>query len=507
LLQNSVNSQQNCTFSLKTTGWTIITDELYTCEFLTDLPDANSIIQNVEGEHVDSKTKADVQIFSFANKELTFFPTSLINEFPALIGIKIDWTNLEYIGNNDLKDLPLLKYIGVTNSKLSYLPKNIFKDNVNLEIIDLKANPIVFIEGDVFATITVAGVKLVDFTGFTCALTLSTANEATFSELKAEITAGKCLEQATSVLETYVPRLRTELSKNYLLDEKNLLQQEEINELKVNASVLQSELDTLEGDLETCSSSLTTSQEGLGTCSSENDQCKKDLEQQIDLTKPVNGTCRFMNYNDIYSCVANNISIETAADQVKEWSGDHKEGKTAASILSLVIKDLNVKLLPRNVATTFTALNTLVVENTGLSSVTKADLTGYEKLVEISLTMNNLTVIEVGSLDGLVKLEVVILSQNRIQALPLKFFEKLTLLKHLDVSSNDITQLRYDLIPATNSIQKFYANGLYLKNIDYSLIYRLKKAAIIQFSGSSCNETKIETDTFISFFNLVLENC
>jgi Leucine-rich repeat (LRR) protein len=453
-----------------------VTEDLYTCEFEDDLPpNVITKIENVAGTHNPvTNDESNVKAFSLVNNTLTLFPTGLDTEFPALVGIKFQNTPLEFISNNDLKLLVDLKYIGITNAKLQFLPTDVFKLNINLEVVDLSGNPIQFIEGNIFATIVAATVKFIDLSEFPCELDQVTASDSSaFTALKSELQSGKCTAA---------------------------LIKEQIEELESASGKLITQLSN-------CTATRDTFKTENDQCLQANAKCLKDLEEKTDLMTPANGTCKFMNFENLYTCIANDISILSTADQVKVWSGTHKVGQSDSKVLSLVIKDLNVKLLPKNVTTTFTALNTLIVDKTGLSSISKADLAGYNNLVKMVITSNNIESIEASSFDGLTKVEVLNLSGNKIQALPLKFFDKMTALAYLDISSNDITQLRYDLVPAKNSIEEFYANGINLKSFDYSLVYRLKKADIIEFSGLVCNQTKTRTNSFISFFNRILDDC
>jgi Leucine-rich repeat (LRR) protein len=86
-------------------------------------------------------------------------------------------------------------------------------------------------------------------------------------------------------------------------------------------------------------------------------------------------------------------------------------------------------------------------------------------------------------------------------------------LSHLDLSDNLLTELKSDLLTATNNIREFYARNNNLTKIDVYFIWRLKTCFKIDFQGNPRNENcKLEFDSsdgknFDDFFNDFVELC
>lgn len=129
----------------------------YLCNVLTDFGKINPKVIEVTGTHINTgalKTNADVEMVAIIGKELIYFPagfTATTIFGTQLTHFYIDKSSIASITIDDLRPFgATLEYFGITNSKISYLTKDIFTDNTGLELLDFQGNPITFIESDTF---------------------------------------------------------------------------------------------------------------------------------------------------------------------------------------------------------------------------------------------------------------------------------------------------------------------------------------------------------------------
>lgn len=111
-------------------------------------------ITGVFGDHKSGKSNDDVINFKSEDHVANYFPHNLTNFFKNLQIIQINNASLTEIHNLDLKELgsKLTKFEALNNS-IKILEFDLFKNNPNLEIIDLSNNKINHIDDGVFTSL------------------------------------------------------------------------------------------------------------------------------------------------------------------------------------------------------------------------------------------------------------------------------------------------------------------------------------------------------------------
>lgn len=137
----------NCRYDLSD-FWSF--DESYRCYVLSiDTPE-NAVITNLTGTHMTNKANHHEIFFHCATENLLFFPIGLEKIYKNLIGFHIINCEITEIKQSDLKMYTKLKYLAIRGNKIEYLEDDIFKYNVNLEVIDFENNDIIRIGLQVF---------------------------------------------------------------------------------------------------------------------------------------------------------------------------------------------------------------------------------------------------------------------------------------------------------------------------------------------------------------------
>lgn len=135
------------------TDWSPIND-VYFCDLNESLaiPNPNTDVTSVTGDHADQKSLADVKGFRAYNKTLHYLPQGLEKYFVAdkIIFIAIWGTGLKEIRQIDLAPYTKMKFFSAFNNDVQVIEQDLFKFNKNIEFISLSKNKIKFIDGNAF---------------------------------------------------------------------------------------------------------------------------------------------------------------------------------------------------------------------------------------------------------------------------------------------------------------------------------------------------------------------
>lgn len=101
-------------------------------------------------DHIENKSNLDVGSIWMDNTKIFFFPIHLEKIFPNLIAISITNCNMIEIHQADIKSLPQLQAIDLSDNKITVLENDLFKFNLNLNRLNLSGNKIIEVKLNVF---------------------------------------------------------------------------------------------------------------------------------------------------------------------------------------------------------------------------------------------------------------------------------------------------------------------------------------------------------------------
>ena len=120
---------------------------LYDCEIMsgTIVNEADIDVKSVIGEHTDGNSDEDVQSLSIRNKAHYHMPHDIEDYFENLVCLDIFKVQLQEIHQEDLERFPGLKYLSLADNLITVLDRYLFKNNLDLEVIQLRDNKIKFV--------------------------------------------------------------------------------------------------------------------------------------------------------------------------------------------------------------------------------------------------------------------------------------------------------------------------------------------------------------------------
>jgi carboxypeptidase N regulatory subunit/peroxidase len=128
-----------------------------------------------------------------------------------------------------------------------------------------------------------------------------------------------------------------------------------------------------------------------------------------------------------------NTSDEESADEV---FGIHEQGKTLEDVKLLLIQDQTVLKLPKNIQKFFPNLEGLIVDNSSLREISKADLVNFPKLKLLFIGRNKIDKIESDLFEGCFDIEYLIFINNFTRKIGADILAPLAKLKFANFSQN-----------------------------------------------------------------------
>lgn len=114
----------------------------YTCRAAVFALEDEFYLHEVGFDHLEGKSKYDVEVFDVQNQTFRYIPKNLDEFFPNLKCINWYNSDLTSISSDDLKPFPDLVRLGVWLNNLESLDGDLFKYTPKLKIIDFEENHI-----------------------------------------------------------------------------------------------------------------------------------------------------------------------------------------------------------------------------------------------------------------------------------------------------------------------------------------------------------------------------
>lgn len=136
-------------------------------------------------------------------------------------------------------------------------------------------------------------------------------------------------------------------------------------------------------------------------------------------------------------CATNNLVVKNESEIVKSISGnffgivDYKQIKTFR-----IDSSPELEYLPSGIEKFFSALERIIITETGLKVLRSGDLRNLTKLKQVVIARNILTEIEENSFEFNADIESIDFSENKISSIPRNILKPLRHLKSIDLSEN-----------------------------------------------------------------------
>lgn len=156
------------------------------------------------------------------------------------------------------------------------------------------------------------------------------------------------------------------------------------------------------------------------------------------------------NNNILYTCEVTAASITEPGTDITNFKGCHIPGKSNIDVEAISFDNIEVKYFPRRISETFPNLIALQIENCGLRSISRSDLSGLENLNDVSIVDNDLVGLPNDLFENFHKLTAISLDGNRLEFLSSQLL--------IPVINNDLICVRlHDNI----SIDAFFEPGIH----------------------------------------------
>lgn len=124
--------------------------------------------------------------------------------------------------------------------------------------------------------------------------------------------------------------------------------------------------------------------------------------------------------------------------------GDHAKGRTNRDVEVFVIGKVNLGEFPQGIGGVFPSLVQLVIENCGITRISRDDFAGLGNVKFLYLTQNRISELENDVFTNVRGLQHLDLSQNLLRVVHPMAIELLTRLQHLDLRRNPTIDKKWD---------------------------------------------------------------
>lgn len=127
----------------------VVLGDVYLCQpqVISD-EDDSGVLENVLGEHLESKTNDDVGMLNVYQQNLSFIPKDIPDFFPNLRGLNWHESDLAKLSSEDLKPFPKLLYLGMRFTQLTTVDSDLFEHTPNLQYITFAGSQIHHVGAD-----------------------------------------------------------------------------------------------------------------------------------------------------------------------------------------------------------------------------------------------------------------------------------------------------------------------------------------------------------------------
>ncbi|CRL01862.1 CLUMA_CG015451, isoform A [Clunio marinus] len=144
-------------------NWLAIGNKYTSTISSSSITEPNTIIQKIDGQHLNGKNDRDVEAIRFSDTTVNYFPNALNKIFPNLKSVEIYKCGLKSITRRDLIGLENVQRLSCGNNNISSLPDNLFRNMKKLIDISFRDNDLHCMSSELLMPTLINNIKLVDF--------------------------------------------------------------------------------------------------------------------------------------------------------------------------------------------------------------------------------------------------------------------------------------------------------------------------------------------------------
>lgn len=405
------------------------------------------------------------------NQKVSFVPRNIANFFPQLTTLEISNSSLEWIEQEDIRDLKNLKILNLEKNSIEILEKDLFDFNTKLETINISENRLQFLHKGIFYKL--GGLRSIDLKQNNCTESFYNNYRNYFQDAYNYRTIVQ--EQLGHYCQSWEDAYR-------------------IYERKFNKKIndLQSEKDKLTHRLRACDGNLDSALTNFRQLTFVNKNI--ELVDKPNDSLVINLTCQDEQ------CIA--IDFKVSRDNLSIESENYK----SLIIRSLKIQQQQTLFLPQNLAEHFPLLNELLVVESGLYEIDYSVLDGLD-LFTLNLTNNKIPAIPVDTFADLENLQELDLSFNKLHTLHDDVFANLKSLQKLYLNNNFLTSMKVEVLRSLGSLSGLFLGNNRLKFISATLLTPLTSLETVDLSANACIDMDHPTSSLIDIETTIIDNC
>ena len=385
----------------------------------------------------------------FIDKQQTLFlPTNLGENLPKLEILSVTYSGLYQIDGINLKQLKNLRVLNFTHNKIYEIPLDAFDGLDKLQTLDLSFNKLKHLESGTVLSLTSLKELRLEHNS------LTSFND----ELIAVLINLRILSLRDNKLKIISPDVLSPLTDLKIADFSN--------NVCINISYPESTFEEIRENI-------------VDSCLTQIEIKCKDRET---LTKVQESDKKLENICEVEELTLNYPKMRISGLNEVEVN----------DVEAFYVIDQHILFMPFKLAENFPKLDTIFVNHSGLSKLSKNDFESLDRLKFLTITFNNISTIDDRTFDSVPQIEYLNLASNNIQSLPEEIFMTLIQLQTLDLSDNLLKTLSTNVLPAYNDIESFYAQNNHIELINVAVIRRLREAKFINLSGNICIDAEYE---------------
>lgn len=226
------------------------------------------------------------------------------------------------------------------------------------------------------------------------------------------------------------------------------------------------------------------------------------LTAQLTQGSPITLNCKYEMvahfWGPQYTCIGQNVVVDTFDTYVSGVSGTHMDGKGTRDVKAVFFENQRTTFVPLMLSKIFPNLEAMRIQASGLKTVNQTSFSNSGGLKYIHLDDNKIEFIPKKTFYNLTDLEWISIGANKIKAIHPDMLRGLTELRYFSASKNEIEVVGSSLLRDNVKVEKilFYNNKL--KMIGWSLVRLLVDLKKARFDGNVCTNINISDESDIS---------